>query len=60
MKLLPIILAAGKGTRMVSQMPKVLHSIGGQPMLQHVINSCSALLSTETSVNNDPSNIVAI
>ena len=44
MKLRPIILAAGKGTRMYSQIPKVLHSIGGQPMLQHVIASCEALL----------------
>ncbi|HIO91947.1 MAG TPA: UDP-N-acetylglucosamine diphosphorylase/glucosamine-1-phosphate N-acetyltransferase [Leucothrix mucor] len=43
MKLLPIILAAGQGTRMRSQLPKVLHTIGGQAMLQHVINSCNAL-----------------
>lgn len=46
MKLLPIILAAGKGTRMYSQRPKVLHTIGGQPMLQHVINSCQTLLAS--------------
>ena len=46
MKLLPIILAAGKGSRMYSQRPKVLHTIGGQPMLQHVINSCQALLAS--------------
>ena len=43
MKLLPIILAAGQGTRMYSQLPKVLHTIGGKPMLQHVINSCRNL-----------------
>ena len=47
MKLLPIILAAGQGTRMCSQLPKVLHTIGGQAMLQHVINSCKSL-DTET------------
>ncbi len=52
MKLFPIILAAGKGTRMYSQLPKVLHTIGGQPMLQHVINSCQDLLSTSDSSGN--------
>jgi len=34
-----IILAAGKGTRMKSQIPKVLHNICGQPMLCHVIRA---------------------
>ncbi len=38
-----IILAAGKGTRMYSSKPKVLHQIGGQPILAHVINSAKAL-----------------
>lgn len=32
-----IILAAGKGTRMKSQLPKVLHPIGNQPMVRHVL-----------------------
>lgn len=32
-----VILAAGKGTRMYSATPKVLHAIAGQPMLGHVI-----------------------
>ena len=36
--LLTIILAAGKGTRMKSELPKVLHSVAGQPMVSHVIN----------------------
>ncbi|HFC92634.1 MAG TPA: UDP-N-acetylglucosamine diphosphorylase/glucosamine-1-phosphate N-acetyltransferase [Leucothrix mucor] len=52
MKLFPIILAAGKGTRMYSELPKVLHTIGGQPMLQHVIASCQTLLSTSNSLGN--------
>lgn len=33
-----VVLAAGQGTRMNSAIPKVLHPIGGQPMLQHVLN----------------------
>ena len=38
-----IILAAGKGTRMYSKWPKVLHEIGGQSMLEHVINTARKL-----------------
>ncbi|MDG1820784.1 MAG: NTP transferase domain-containing protein, partial [Methylophilaceae bacterium] len=38
-----IILAAGKGTRMHTRQPKVLHQIGGKPMLEHVINCANAL-----------------
>jgi len=32
-----IVLAAGQGTRMKSSLPKVLHPIGGRPMLAHVL-----------------------
>jgi bifunctional UDP-N-acetylglucosamine pyrophosphorylase/glucosamine-1-phosphate N-acetyltransferase len=32
-----VILAAGKGTRMKSALPKVLHRVGGRPMLAHVL-----------------------
>ncbi|NBK44168.1 NTP transferase domain-containing protein, partial [Streptococcus equi] len=38
-----IILAAGKGTRMKSGLPKVLHKVSGLSMLEHVLNSVSAL-----------------
>jgi bifunctional UDP-N-acetylglucosamine pyrophosphorylase/glucosamine-1-phosphate N-acetyltransferase len=34
-----VIMAAGKGTRMKSSMPKVLHRIGGRALLQHVIDT---------------------
>lgn len=38
-----VILAAGKGTRMYSTTPKVLHELAGRPLLQHVINSAKQL-----------------
>lgn len=34
-----VILAAGKGTRMRSKLPKVLHKVGGREMLQHVLDA---------------------
>ena len=37
------ILAAGKGTRMKSTLPKVLHQVSGKSLLNRVINSCSKL-----------------
>ena len=36
-KMAAVILAAGKGTRMRSKLPKVLHKVGGKPMLEHVM-----------------------
>lgn len=36
-----VILAAGKGTRMKSQLPKVLHKIGGKAMVQHVLDAAA-------------------
>jgi len=37
-----IILAAGRSTRMKSDLPKVLHEVGGVPMLRHVVEACKA------------------
>ena len=37
-----VILAAGKGTRMKSNLPKVLHEVGGKPMLRHVMAAAQA------------------
>lgn len=46
-----VILAAGKGTRMRSDLPKVLHAIGGTPILHHVINAARKL---------DPQKIIVV
>ena len=46
-----VILAAGKGTRMHSSQPKVLHKIGGKAILAHVIDCAKAL---------DPQKIIVV
>lgn len=43
MKIDVVILAAGQGSRMRSNKPKVLHAIGGKPMLQHVVDATKSL-----------------
>ncbi|MEM9223901.1 MAG: bifunctional UDP-N-acetylglucosamine diphosphorylase/glucosamine-1-phosphate N-acetyltransferase GlmU [Pseudomonadota bacterium] len=40
-KALAIVLAAGKGTRMRSKLPKVMHPVGGLPMIRHVLKASS-------------------
>ena len=43
MKLEVIVLAAGQGTRMKSALPKVLHTLAGRPLLEHVVRTARAL-----------------
>lgn len=50
MKKYAIILAAGKGTRMKSELPKVLHKVADKPMISHVIENFKALSLDESFV----------
>jgi bifunctional UDP-N-acetylglucosamine pyrophosphorylase / glucosamine-1-phosphate N-acetyltransferase len=43
-----IILAAGKGTRMRSALPKVMHKVAGQPMISHVLATLKSLSPQKT------------
>ncbi len=45
-----VILAAGKGTRMKSDLPKVMHRLAGQPLISHVLAACSPLAPEKTVV----------
>lgn len=53
---IPVVLAAGKGTRMRSELPKVLHQVAGLPLLAHVLNAiedipnADALLSLQSTL----------
>jgi bifunctional UDP-N-acetylglucosamine pyrophosphorylase/glucosamine-1-phosphate N-acetyltransferase len=49
-----VVLAAGKGTRMRSTLPKVLHPLAGEPLLAHVLNAIEAIPSTETFAHYAP------
>jgi bifunctional UDP-N-acetylglucosamine pyrophosphorylase/glucosamine-1-phosphate N-acetyltransferase len=51
-KLAIVIMAAGKGTRLKSSRPKVLHEIGGKPLLAHVIAAATQVV--------EPENIYAV
>jgi len=53
-ELVSIILAAGEGTRMRSSIPKVLHPVGGLPIIGHVVNAAVAAGSTSVGVVTGP------
>lgn len=46
-----VVLAAGQGTRMRSRIPKILHAVGGRPLVGHVLDTAASL---------DPSRIVVV
>ena len=50
MKITAIVLAAGQGTRMKSDLPKVLHKISGQSLIAHVLNNIDRADIDETIV----------
>ena len=50
MSLSIIVLAAGKGSRMLSAKPKVLHEVGNYPMLFHILDSINSLEDAKVKV----------
>jgi bifunctional UDP-N-acetylglucosamine pyrophosphorylase / glucosamine-1-phosphate N-acetyltransferase len=45
-----VVLAAGQGTRMKSRLPKVLHPLAGQPLIEHVLRTADTLSPTTVTV----------
>lgn len=43
MSVTPLVLAAGQGKRMHSDLPKVLHPVAGKPMVEHVLDTAAAV-----------------
>jgi bifunctional UDP-N-acetylglucosamine pyrophosphorylase/glucosamine-1-phosphate N-acetyltransferase len=42
-----VIMAAGKGTRLKSKRPKVLHEVGGKPLIRHVVDAARQIVPPE-------------
>ena len=53
-ELLSIILAAGEGTRMRSATPKLLHPVGGLPIIGHVVRAAVGAGSTQVAMVTAP------
>ena len=45
-----VVMAAGKGTRMKSGTPKVLHRLAGRPLLRHVVDTAARLQARQVVV----------
>ncbi len=45
-----VILAAGQGTRMKSRLPKVLHRMGGKPLIEHVLRTAETVNPTTVTI----------
>ncbi len=57
MKISVIILAAGQGSRMHSTLPKVLHTIGGRPMLEYVIRAALEAITAQSELTTVSSSV---
>jgi bifunctional UDP-N-acetylglucosamine pyrophosphorylase/glucosamine-1-phosphate N-acetyltransferase len=57
-----LVLAAGKGTRMRSALPKVMHPLAGLPLIRHVLNAAQQLDPTQISVliGEDMADVAAV
>jgi bifunctional UDP-N-acetylglucosamine pyrophosphorylase/glucosamine-1-phosphate N-acetyltransferase len=55
-----VVLAAGKGARMKSALPKVLHPLAGRPMLLHLLETVAALAPARTVLVASPENRAAL
>ena len=51
-----IVLAAGNGTRMASQLPKILHQVSGIPIINHVLNSLNQVNINKVILVTNPEN----
>ncbi|MDB5624091.1 MAG: glmU, partial [Devosia sp.] len=57
-ELLSIILAAGEGSRMRSATPKVLHPVGGMPIIGHVVRAAREAGSGQIALVTGPRHAV--